>query len=230
MALTRRKMDFLNTIKQLYESTRLPVHYVQVAQFLGISKWSAYEMLKKLEKDGLLSSQYEVNQGEKYPGRAMVLFAPTHLVDKILSGKILEEPAREWRQIKDHLLTICEGLKKENAKELIKQLLAELPGIGNPMFFSAYVLTILVAQLHTLSDSSIRLIKNLTSESVNPESGLAMFTGAVVASVPKIASRVNPLSQLLGYIPGFQKNLALLNRSQQLQLMDFLGDALAKTG
>jgi len=98
------------------------------------------------------------------------------------------------------------------------------------MFFSAYVLTILVAQLHTLSDSSVRLIKNLAKESVNPESGLAMFTGAVVASVPKIASRVNPLSQLLNYIPGFQKNLALLNRSQQLQLMDFLGDALAKTG
>lgn len=230
MALTRRKIEFLKTIKQLYESSRLPVHYVQVAQFLGISKWSAYEMLKKLEKDGLVSSQYKVNQREKYPGRAMILFAPTHLLDKILSGKILDEPAREWRQIKERLLAMCEGLKKDHTIELEKQLLAELPGIGNPMFYSAYILTILVAQLHTLSDSSVRLIKKLAQESVNPESGLAMFTGAVVASVPKIASRVNPLPQLLSYIPGFQKNLALLNRSQQLQLMDFLGDALAKTG
>lgn len=229
MALTRRKLDFLKTIKQLYESNRLPVHYVQVAQLLGISKWSAYEMLKKLEKDGLVSSQYEVNQGEKYPGRAMVLFSPTHLLDKILSGNVLEEPAREWRQIKERLLNMCEGLKKENAKELVKQLLAELPGIGHPMFFSAYVLTILVAQLHTLSESSSRLIKNLIQDAVNPQSGLAMFVGAVVASVPKIASRVNPLSQLLGCLPGFQRNLALLNHSEQLQLMDFLGDALAKT-
>jgi Mn-dependent DtxR family transcriptional regulator len=57
VGITRRRMDFLRIIKQLYESTNLPVHYVRVAQLLGISKWSAYEMLKNLEKEGLVSSQ-----------------------------------------------------------------------------------------------------------------------------------------------------------------------------
>jgi hypothetical protein len=35
----------------------------------------------EIKKEGLLASQYEVNQGEKFPGRAMVLFAPTHLAE-----------------------------------------------------------------------------------------------------------------------------------------------------
>lgn len=229
MAITRRRMDFLRTIKQLYESTNLPVHYVRVAQLLGISKWSAYEMLKTLEKEGFIASQYEVNQGEKHPGRAMVLFTPTHLLDAILSGKALEDSAREWQQIKEKLLSLCEGLKKENSKEIAKHLLAELPKIGNPMTFSAYVITLMITQLHTLSDSSIKLIRNLVMDAASPESGLSMFAGAVIASGSKINSRVQPLFQIINHLPGFQKNLALLNQSEQHQLMDFLDDALAKT-
>lgn len=229
MAITRRRMDFLRIIKQLYESTNLPVHYVRVAQLLGISKWSAYEMLKTLEKGGLVSSQYEVNQGQKHPGRAMVLFAPTNLLDMVLSGNPLEVPAREWYQIKERLLSVCEEVKEGKTREVVKQLISELPGIGNPMIFSAYIITILIAQLQTLSDKSIRLIKKIVLDAVNPESGLAMFAGAVIASIPKITSRAHPVSQLLNYLSGFQKNLALLNQTEQVQLIDFLSDALAKT-
>ncbi|MEN6327183.1 MAG: hypothetical protein ABFD18_13400 [Syntrophomonas sp.] len=229
MAITRRRMDFLRTIKQLYEATNLPVHYIRVAQLLGISKWSAYEMLKTLEKEGFVARQYEVNQGEKHPGRAMVLFTPTRLLDMILSGKSLEDSAREWQQTKEKLLSLCEDLKKENSKEIVKHLLAELPEIGNPMTFSAYVITLLIAQVHTLSDSSKKLINKLVIDAASPVSALSMFTGAVIASGSKINSRVQPLFQVLNHLPGFQKNLASLNQSEQHQLMDFLGDALAKT-
>ncbi|HWP98823.1 MAG TPA: hypothetical protein VN426_18425 [Syntrophomonadaceae bacterium] len=229
MAMTRRRMDFLRIIKQLYESTNLPVHYVRVAQLLGISKWSAYEMLKTLEKEGLVSSQYEVNQGEKHPGRAMVLFAPTTMLHKVLSGSPLEEPVKEWYQIKEKLLSLCDELKEGKAREIVKQLISELPGIGNPMIFSAYIITILIAQLQALSGKSILLIKRIVLDAVNPESGLAMFAGAVIASIPKIAAKALPVSQLLNYLSGFQKNLALLNQTEQVQLMHFLGDALAKT-
>jgi predicted transcriptional regulator len=229
MAITQRRMDFLRTIKQLYESTKLPVHYVRVAELLGISKWSAYEMLKNLEKEGLVSSQYEVKQGQKHPGRAMVLFAPTHLMDTILSGKPLEVSLTEWLQIKERLLSCCEGLKKnDNAKDLVKQLIAELPTIANPMIFSSYVITILIVQLQTLSDNSIGLIKKLIKDAVNPESGIAMFVGAVIGSMPKITSRVNPIAQLMNHLPGLQKNLAQMKHSEQIQLMDFLSDALAR--
>lgn len=227
MAITRRRLDFLKTIKQIYESTSLPVHYVRVAQALGISKWSAYEMLKTLEQEGLVASQYEVNQVEKHPGRAMVLFSPTHMLDKVLSAKALEAPVREWRHIKEKLLSVCDEVKGGKPQKAEKQLFNELPGIENPMIFSAYVITLMVTQVQKLSDKSIILIKKIVSEAISPESGLAMFTGAVIASLPKMDAKA--FSMVTKYLTGFQKNLALLNKKEQNQLMDFLSDALAKT-
>jgi len=229
MAITRRRLDFLEKIKQEYDYTGLPVHYVRVAELLGISKWSAYEMLKTLEKEGFIASQYEVNHGEKYPGRAMVLFVPTRQLDIALSGKPVEEPLGEWCQIKERLLSFCEDVKKGHSKEVVKELVAELAGIGNPMISTAYVITILISQLQTLSDRSVGLIKKLVADTVSPESGLAMFAGAIIGSMPKITSKVQPVSLLLNYLSGFQKNLALLNRAEQALLMEFLGNALAKT-
>ncbi len=227
MAITRRRLDFLKTIKQIYESTNLPVHYVRVAQALGISKWSAYEMLKNLEKEGLVSSQYEVNQVQKHPGRAMVLFSPTHMLDKVISAKAVEASVREWRHIKEKLLSVCEEVRVKKTAKAARKLLSELPAIESPMIFSAYVITILVTQLQNLSDKSIDLIKKIVSEAVNPESGLAMFSGAVIASLPGMDPRFS--GWISKYLSGFQKNLALLNKKEKDQLMNFLSDALTIT-
>lgn len=226
MAVTRRRLDFLRTVKQIYESTNLPVHYVRVAQALGISKWSAYEMLKTLEKEGLVASQYEVNQAEKHPGRAMVLFSPTQMLDKVLSARAFEAPVREWRHIKEKLLSMCEEVKEKKAAKVAKQLMGELTATESPMIFSAYVITILVAQVQTMSDRSVDLIKKMVAEAANPESGLAMFSAAVIASLHKIDSRF--VSAIGGHFSKFQKNLAMLNKKEQIQLMDFLSDALSR--
>jgi Mn-dependent transcriptional regulator len=222
-------MDFLRTIKEIYESTNLPVHYIRVAQLMGISKWSAYEMLKNLEREGFITSQYEVNPGEKHPGRAMVLFSPNNKLYTILSGNPLEKSINEWDQVKEKLLSLCEEITEGKPREIIKQLMKELPSIRNPMAFSAYILTILIALLRTLSGNSMELIKNIVLDIVNPESGIAMFAGAVIASIPKMAARTLPISQFLGYLSDLQKNLALLSQVEQDQLMCFLSDALAKT-
>ncbi|QGP93193.1 hypothetical protein MGLY_25960 [Neomoorella glycerini] len=230
MRITRRRLDFLQKIKQLYEATNLPVHYARVAELLGVSKWSAYEMLKTLEKEGFLASQYEVNQGEKFPGRAMVLFAPTRLAEAVLSGKTLEEkvPVKEWRQVKERLLSLCEELKKNNPRELIEQLMAELPGLERPLIFSAYMITLLIVLLQTLSEKSISLIKNVVMNAVKEEIGLAIFAGAVLGSMMKTATQFPLLSQIVSYMGRFQINLAELNKSEQALLMDFLEKGLEK--
>ncbi len=230
MRITRRRLDFLQKIKQLYEATNLPVHYARVAELLGVSKWSAYEMLKTLEKEGFLASQYEVNQGEKFPGRARVLFAPTCLADAVLSGKTLEEkvPIKEWQQVKERLLSLCEELKKGNPRELLEQLLTELPGLERPLIFSAYMIALLIAQLQTLSAKSIGLVKNIVLGAAKAETGLAMFAGTAMGSMLKTVTQFPMLSQIVSYLNRFQDNLAELNQSEQALLMDFLEEALEK--
>ena len=230
MRVTRRRMDFLQKIKQIYEATNLPVHYVRVAEMLGVSKWSAYEMLKTLEKEGFLASQYEVNQGKKFPGRAMVLFTLTRLADAVLSGKTLEEkvPLKEWQQAKERLMKQCEGLKKNNPREANEQLMAELPGLERPLIFSAYMIVLLIAQLQTLSEKSLGLVKNVVLGATKAETGLAMFAGAAVGSMLKTATQLPLLSQIVSHLDRFQDNLAKLNQFEQALLMDFLEESLEK--
>lgn len=230
MRITRRRIDFLQKIKQLYETTNLPVHYARVAELLKVSKWSAYEMLKTLEKEGLLSSQYEVNQGEKFPGRAMVFFAPTRLVDLVLSGKVLKEkvPVKEWQQTNESLLFLCEKLKKANPKEMVEQLMADLPRLENPLIFSAHMIVLLIAQLQTISEKSIELVKNVVMNTIKAETGLAIFAGAVMGSMLKTANQFPLLSQIVSYMDRFQANLAELNQYEHALLMSFLEETLEK--
>lgn len=231
MAVTRRQMDFLQIIKQVYEATNLPVHYARVAELLGISKWSAYEMLKTLERKGFLTSQYEVDQEKKYPGRARVMFAPTQLVNLVLSGKTLEDmaPVKEFQLLKERLMFFYDKTTKTAPGELVEQMRTELSGVENPLVFCAYVITILILQLQTLSKTSISLLKNVALEVSEGKIGLAMFVGAAIGSMAKTASQVQLLSHMADCLSGFQKNLAILNRSEQALLMDFLSEMLAKT-
>lgn len=230
MTLTRRRLDFLRIIKQVYESTNLPVHYARVAELLGVSKWSAYEMLKTLEKEGFLTSRYEVNQGEKNPGRAMVMFAPTQLVNQALSGKSLDfkMPIKEWRLIKERLLSLFEEPKKGAAKEITDQLISELPGVENPLVFCAYILTILIEQLQSLGEARIPPIKSMASKATKDPIGLAMFVGAGIGSLLKNTSQVQPVAQLTESLSRFQKNLSVLTQAEQTMLLDFFDNALAK--
>jgi len=230
MAVTRRQMDFLKTIKQVYETTNLPVHYARVAEILKISKWSAYEMLKTLERKGFLTSQYEVDQEKKYPGRARVMFAPTQLVNLVLSGKNLEDmaPVKEFQLLKERLMSICDKTTETAPEELVEQMRTELSSAENPLVFCTYVITILILQLQTMSKTSISLLKDVVLEVSEGKIGLAMFVGVAIGSIAKTASQVQLFSHMADCLSGFQKNLAMLNQSEQALLVDFLSETLAK--
>jgi len=230
MAITKRRLDFLRIIKQIYESTGFPVHYARVAELLGVSKWSAYEMLKNLEREEYLTSQYEVNQVEKNPGRAMVMFMPTQKLDQALSGKLLDlkTTSREWRQEKERLLSLFDESKKSSTKGLWEQLMVELPSMENPLVSCAYVITIVVSQLQTLSENSLRLLKNMAVEARKGPIGLAMFVGTAIGSLLKSAAPISVIGQLADSLSEFQKNLAALTKSEQALLLDFLETALGK--
>lgn len=228
MTITTRRLDFMKKIKQLYEANGLPVHYVRVAEALGVSKWSAYEMLKNLEKEGFLIRQYEVNQVEKYPGRAMVMFLPTNKLEQVLSeNKFDSKPTnREWRQEKERLLALFDEEKKGNGKYLYEQLVSELPNLQNPLVSCACVITLVVSQLQSLSENSLRLLRDLAAEARKGPVGLAMFIGTASGSLLKSADPASVIGQLVDFLSEFQKNLISLTKSEQVLLMDFLETAL----
>ncbi|HSR33115.1 MAG TPA: helix-turn-helix domain-containing protein, partial [Anaerolineae bacterium] len=83
--LTARQRAFLDKLMELYHEHQGPVHYTDVAQGLGVNRFSAYDMLKVLEEKGFAESSYALRSAESGmaehagPGRSMVVFAPTPL-------------------------------------------------------------------------------------------------------------------------------------------------------
>ena len=76
--LTARQKAFLEKLLELYHEHKGPVHYSAVAERLGVNRFSAYDMLKVLEKKGFASSSYALRSaapaaatGHTGPGRSM---------------------------------------------------------------------------------------------------------------------------------------------------------------
>lgn len=227
MIITQRQKEFLIKIKQLYEKSNSPVHYITVAKKFGISKWSAYEMLKVLREKGFLATKYIVSPVEKNPGRSMVFFIPTKITGEILTKKEqISNQLEEWYQTREYLLQIFKNLKKTSPKKVIDELLEKIPKIEMPIIFSAYIITLLVVCLKTFSTKSIQLIKKNILFTSKPEIALTMFAGTVLGSVLKTATNFNLIDQITIYIKQFQDRIGEINFKEKTLLVDFLKESL----
>lgn len=139
MALTGRRKQFLDTVCRLYEQTGEPVHYVTLAEQMGVSRWTAYDMLKELERAGHLKAEYTINVDERPPGRSMIRFVP-------IGGAWSEE----WVRVRTRLETICRRYLAAPVPGLIEDLVREMGRIERPMIFCAYALTALALRFRSL--------------------------------------------------------------------------------
>lgn len=101
MKLTRRQEEFVAKLIDLSEEFDGPIHYSILAERLGVSPFTAYDMLCLLEEKGLVTSEYQLAADKNGPGRAERLFYPQHtfaerkelLADK-LDGRTLRKEER----------------------------------------------------------------------------------------------------------------------------------------
>jgi len=77
MKLTRRQEEFIKKMLELGQEMDGPIHYSVLAEHLGVSPFTAYDMLRLLEEKGMVTSQYQLPAGKSGPGRAERLFYPT---------------------------------------------------------------------------------------------------------------------------------------------------------
>ena len=124
--LTRRQKDFFNRFLALYEKEGISLHYTIVAKHLGVGKVTAYEMLRSLEKKGLIKANY-VRSGSG-PGRAQVVFLPT--------GKGPENADTTWEAVwkehKDKILEYLQDNSRASRIEFRDQLMAKPAKLNNP--------------------------------------------------------------------------------------------------
>lgn len=73
--LTPRRRETLETLRRLVEEAGGPVHYSVVAGVMGISAWTAYGLLRELERAALVVRSYALDAGgPRLGGRSRILF------------------------------------------------------------------------------------------------------------------------------------------------------------
>ena len=76
-SLTPRRRETLDVLQRLNEQAGHAVHYSLVATRMAISAWTAYGLLRELEKMGLVARSYALEPGRRLGGRSRILFAAT---------------------------------------------------------------------------------------------------------------------------------------------------------
>jgi DNA-binding Lrp family transcriptional regulator len=128
MKLTRRQEQFIENLIDLSQELDGPIHYSLLAERLGVSPFTAYDMLRLLEEKGMVASEYQVAEGKSGPGRAERLFFPLDPTNRGVAERfgVISRGDQEWKQAV--LGKIREGQLPE--KEFADELLARVPPDG----------------------------------------------------------------------------------------------------
>jgi hypothetical protein len=153
MKITRRQEEFINKLHDLNQELEGPIHYSILAESLGVSPFTAYDMLCLLEQKGLVTSEYQLASDKCGPGRAERVFYLTQATQQrkkdIIQRELGEHPDSEKvRQLV--LRRLHEGDVPE--QDMVEEMLARIPANGQGQArYCLEVMTILALRLRECS-------------------------------------------------------------------------------
>jgi len=241
MEITSRQKEFLVVLIELYQQKGSPIHYCEVAQKLGVSKWTSYDMLQLLHKEGFLNVEYIIPKSDQYKlcklGRSIITFYPTKkgydifpLPKQKISSNIIE-----FNRLKKEITQKFDEFKgKLNIRELLKEALQS----KSPFIFCACVLLILILLVKKITEgiAEIKLISQImpptTTTTTYTELALIVFAGMCLGVLAKYINKVpttfgnNNLDEYADYIQTYNQYISQMDKKEQRSLLNFLKDIL----
>lgn len=224
MKLTGRQRMFLSRFLDLYREAQQPLHYSVMAKSLGVSKITAYDMLRLLEERGLVASEYLLPEGSRGPGRSTIVFYPTEKATTLLAQLAGEDWDKgEWEKAKERILRALREGKGTDYESLLNEILLRIPQCKSPMLYCTEVITAAILSLNSLKEKAAQtsLFKALISLGFPGELGLSALAGLTLglSLVEKANRRFTTL--LLSYARKYQDYLAKLSSENKKRLSDF---------
>ena len=242
MGITKRQKEFLQSLIDLYQDKGSPIHYSEVAQKMGVSKWTAYDMLQLLRREGLLEVEYLIPESDNYKwgklGRSTITFFPTkkgytlsNLPERKLTTKIAE-----LNKLKNDIIQKFEEIKgKFNLKDLLKEALQT----KSPLIFCACLLLILILLIKKITEgiAEIQLLSQvIPADATNTyiELALTVFVGMCLGILTKYINKIpkyitgpnNNSDEYIGYIQTYNQYVSQMDKKEQKSLLDFLKETL----
>ena len=183
MKLTRRQEIFIHRFLDLYRELNGPIHYSLLAERVGVSPFTAYDMLRLLEEKGYVSSEYRTDSEKPSVGRSEVVFLPTELAHHRFAELANGADLDNWDNVKSHIMARIRAGEFQDrvmAEEMLARVPPEAP---ETLRFCFEVITILVLRLgrdtgrHILTQ---RLPQFLEMKGAISRSGLLLLGGFVL--------------------------------------------------
>ncbi len=126
MKLTKRQEEFVQSLLDLYGELQEPFHYSELAERLGVSRFTAYDMLRVLEEKGIVASRYQLDEERSGPGRSVVVYEPTPRARRMLAHIFGERGRGDWQALAARLLDQVQRGELGDA-DLAREMLARTP-------------------------------------------------------------------------------------------------------
>lgn len=232
MRLTGRQRDFLKKFLDLYREAEHPLHYAELADKVGVSKVTAYDMLRLLEERGLVTSEYVLPE-RGGPGRSSIVFAPTEKAATVMAQLAGERwDTTEWDEVKERILVALRESKDTGYEDLLEEILLRIPERKSPMLYAAEMITAILLNLHQLREEAkaSSLLENLRTLGWPGELGLNALAGITLGltMVEKANRRITTL--LLSYAQKYQNHLAKLSTENKRKLSEFAQEVMRIVG
>lgn len=147
MKLTRRQETFVRRLLDLYREINGPIHYSVLAERVGVSPFTAYDMLRVLEEKGLVTSEYRLDSDRPVVGRSEVVFLPTERSRQLFIELAGDANQGNWEDVKSQILEkIRVGEMHDHV--LAEEILARVPlDVPDVLRYCIEVMTIVLLRL-----------------------------------------------------------------------------------
>jgi DNA-binding MarR family transcriptional regulator len=229
--LTPRQRAFVDKLLELYQEHKAPVHYSDLAERMGVNRFSAYDMLKVLEKKGFAASSYALAAGHSGPGRSMVVFAPTPQAIRLQApGTEDTRLGEDWQGVRERVLSRLREAREADYREVLNDLLTRLPEAKAPLVFCTEMIGILLLNMRRAKARAggLNPFRALTALRTNGAAGLEALAGLSVGATLSTddEASLSLTQRLLDHARRYQANLSRLSEDARSALVQFLEEAL----
>jgi len=147
MKLTQRQEVFIQRLLDLYRETNGPIHYSILAERVGVSPFTAYDMLRLLEEKGYVTSEYRTGSEKPSVGRSEIVFLPTELAQHRLAELARDTDLGNWDSVKSQVMErirTCEFQDRIMSEEILARVPPDVPDV---LRYCIEVMTIVILRL-----------------------------------------------------------------------------------
>lgn len=224
--LTRRQQEILKALVRLYLESQEPVSYKEIAEFVGISKWTSYDIIQEVVKKGFAYAYYKP---KNKPGRTEVLYIPKEAAIDRISDL---EPSKSQFFVKRWISNQIKKFSKQSPESYIKEISNRIINDKNPLNIILYVMTLLILLSNTVKGEveSIINMKSLLSQEIHAPILLSFIVEINFAQFFNeniYKERKREFEDIINSILNrFRENIYLISPSSQRRLVEYLKTTL----